>query len=238
MKILLPPPPLIKHYGVLVARDDLIGGGTKARYILPLYEQANEIVYATPAQGGAQTALAWAAKQTGKKATLFIAARKEPHERAVMAEALGAQIMNVRPGYLNVVQKHAKEYCRATGAMLAPFGMDTPQAINIIAAAAKATGAMPDEVWCASGSGTLARALAKAWPKARRHVVQIGRRLTPRDVAGATIHIHPLPFAKRAQTPPPFPSDWHYDAKAWEICQQKKGNGTVLFWNVTGPPQT
>lgn len=236
MKNILPSPRLIKHDGVWVARDDLIGGGTKARYILPLFEQANEIVYATPAQGGAQTALAWAAKQTGKKATLFVAARKEPHERAVLAKALGAQIMQVRPGYLNVVQKHAKEYCRATGSMLAPFGMDTPAAIDIIAAAAKATGAMPDEVWCASGSGTLARALANAWPNARRHVVQVGRKLTADAVAGAVIHIHPQSFASKAKTAPPFPSDWYYDAKAWQICQQAKGSGTVLFWNVTGPP--
>lgn len=229
MTYVMQPPPLTLHNGIIVARDDLTGGGTKARFMLPLFEKYDEIVYATPAEGGAQTALAWAAKILGKKATLFVAKRKQPHPRLLMARKLGAKIFEVDHGYLSVVQKRAKDYCVSTGAMLAPFGLDTPAAIDVIAKAATDINVTPDEVWCASGSGTLARALAKAWPKARRHAVQIGRRLTPEDVAGATIHIHPLPFAKRVQTPPPFPSDWHYDAKAWEICQQKKGTERFCF---------
>jgi hypothetical protein len=32
----------------------------------------------------------------------------------------------------------------------------------------------PEEVWCAGGSGTLARGLAKAWPRVRLNVVQGG----------------------------------------------------------------
>jgi hypothetical protein len=44
-----------------------------------------------------------------------------------------------------------------------PFGGDMPEAINTIAAAAGAIGIEPDEVWCASGSGVLARGLAAAW---------------------------------------------------------------------------
>jgi hypothetical protein len=34
--------------------------------------------------------------------------------------------------------------------------------------------------------------VAKTGPKARRHVVQIGRDLSPREVAGATIHVEEL----------------------------------------------
>lgn len=62
----------------------------------------------------------------------------------------------------------------------------------------------PEEVWCAAGSGVLARGLAAAWPKARRHVVQIGRDLTPREVGGATIHVHPRKFSDRAALGAPF----------------------------------
>ncbi|MFO1156639.1 MAG: hypothetical protein U1E43_07680 [Rhodospirillales bacterium] len=93
---------------------------------------------------------------------------------------------------------------------------------------------MSDEVWCAAGSGVLARGLARAWPGARRHAVQIGRALRPADVGGATIHIYPAPFGKPGRTAP-FPADPHYDAKAWEICRARRGRGEVLFWNVTGP---
>ena len=66
-----------------------------------------EVVYASPAEGGAQTALATVASQLGKRATIFVAKRKQPHPRTLMATRLGAQIMQVSPGYLNVVQARA-----------------------------------------------------------------------------------------------------------------------------------
>ena len=51
--------PIVKnHNGVLVVRDDLFDGGTKARFIPLLLAGTDEVVYASPAEGGAQTALA------------------------------------------------------------------------------------------------------------------------------------------------------------------------------------
>jgi hypothetical protein len=116
-----------------------------------------------------------------------------------------------------------------------PLGADTPEAINAIAAAACAIGIEPDEVWCAAGSGVLARGLAAARPNARRHAVQAGRTLPERDVAGATIHIYPAPFGREASSKPPFPADPQYEAKAWEVAKARKGPGRVVFWNVAGP---
>jgi hypothetical protein len=228
---------VIEHDGVLVVRDDLFPGGTKARFLPLLFEDANEVVYASAAEGGAQTALATVAAQLGKRATIFVAKRAQPHPRALMAKRLGAKVMQVSPGYLSTVQARAREYSRQAGARLAPFGVDMPEAIDAIAGAARSIEIEPDEVWCASGSGVLARGLAYAWPNARRHVVQVGRTLTANEVAGATIHIHPLPFGREARIKPPFPSDPHYDAKAWEQCVARRGPGRVLFWNVAGPAE-
>ena len=225
------------HRGVHVIRDDLFPGGTKARFIGKLFEQAEEAVYATPPEGGAQTALALTAKAMGRRATLFVASRAKPHARTLEAARLGAKVVPVSPGYMTVVQSRAREYCRETDAFLIPFGVDFPEAIATIAAAAKLTGIDPDEVWCAAGSGVLARGLALAWPNARRHVVQVGRELSPRDVAGAKIHVHPKKFGETAALKAPFPSDPHYDAKAWEICMAKRGPGQVLFWNVAPLPR-
>jgi hypothetical protein len=223
------------HAGIAVVRDDLFPGGTKARFLPVLYQDADEVVYASPAEGGAQTALAHTAAKLGKRATIFVAKRKQPHDRALEAKRMGAKIMQVPNGYLNVVQARAREYCKRTGARLAPFGVNLPEAIETIAAAARATNLEPDEVWCASGSGVLARSLASAWPNARRHVVEVGRTLSWQDVAGATIHKSGMPFSKPLESKPPFPSCPHYDAKAWKICQLRRGSGLVLFWNVTGP---
>ena len=230
-------PILEVHRGIVVVRDDLFPGGTKARFIGSVFDGATEAVYASPPEGGAQTALAFTAKAMGRRATIFVAQRAKPHARTLEAARLGAKVVPVSPGYLTVVQSRAREYCRNTGAFLIPFGADCPEAVEIIAAAARMTGEMPDEVWCAAGSGVLARGLALAWPKARRHVVQIGRELSPKDVAGATIHVHPRKFGERAMTAVPFPADPHYDAKAWEFCLAKRRGGNVLFWNVAPLPR-
>lgn len=229
--------PIIKmHDGIMIVRDDLYPGGTKARFVRKLFDDADEIVYATPCEGGAQTAIAVVAKELGKRATLFCAARKAKHPRVALGESLGATYHFVSPGYLNVVQSRAAEYADITGATLAPFGMDMPAAIATIEGAAASLGVEPDEVWCASGSGTLMRGLSNAWPWARRYAVQVGRDLSPNDVDGATIIKQPLEFGKADKRRPPFPADPHYDAKAWFECKARHEAGrAVLFWNVTGP---
>jgi hypothetical protein len=227
-------PIIIEHEGVLVVRDDLFPGGTKARFLGVLFNGADEVVYASPAEGGAQVALAIVARSLNKRATIFVARRAKPHPRTIEASKLGAKVVSIAPGYLSVVQARAREYCAQTGARLMPFGAEMPEAINAIAAAARVVGFEPDEVWCAAGSGVLARGLAVAWPNARRHAVQVGRTLTPGDVAGATIHIYPAAFGREARTHAPFPCDPYYEAKAWEVSKARKVTGRVVFWNVTG----
>lgn len=231
-------PVVEEHGGVHVVRDDLFPGGTKARYFGELFIGHDEVVYASPAEGGAQTALAYAAREAGKRATIFIAKRAEPHPRALAAKRLGAQVVQVKPGYLNVVQARAEEYCRRTGALLVPFGGAVAGATDRIAEAARATGLDPSFVWCAGGSGTLAAGLRKAWPLAVLNVVQVGRDL---EVPGAKMHKHHLPFGKACKAPCPFPSDPHYDRKAWEWLQAhiaSHGNyRDAVFWNVTGPAE-
>ena len=85
-------PELREHAGIIVVRDDLFAGGTKARVFAPLFADHDEIVYGSPAQGGAQTALAWAARAAGKRATIFVAKRAVPHARAIEAKRAGAQV--------------------------------------------------------------------------------------------------------------------------------------------------
>lgn len=229
------PPVVVVHEGVHVVRDDLFAGGTKARFLPALFEGIDEIVYASPVQGGAQSAIAHVAAALGKRATIFVAQRAVPHPRSLMAKRLGAKVLQVRPGYLTVVQKRARAYAAATpGSLLAPFGIDLPEGPQAIATAARMTGLQPVEVWCAGGSGVLARGLAMAWPDVPLHVVQIGRPVE-RLPRGTILHVHPLEFGAHCTIKPPFPSDPHYDAKAWQLCTRlRRKDGTVLFWNVTG----
>lgn len=221
--------------GVFVVRDDLHPGGTKARFIFELFRDADELVYASPCEGGAQYALAYCARELGKRATIFCAKRGQPHARSLQAKALGATIYQVSPGYLAVARARAATYAKDMGARLLPFGLDMPLAIDRIADAARRIDIdrlAIDEIWCAAGSGVLSRGLAQAWPAARINRVQIGHKLEGAIPA-------PWPFGhalRQSEGGPPFPSDPHYDAKAWAMMR-RQGRGRLLFWNCAGPAQ-
>ena len=235
-----------EHDSIVVIRDDLFPGGTKARFVERLFDGHDEVVYATPVEGGAQFALATVALRLGKRVTLFCAKRRDLHPRTIQAHRLGARVVQVDPGYLSVCRARAEAYAQATGARLIPFGLKVREAQPAIIAVARAFQAhynwTPDEWWCASGSGVLACALATAFPTAIGNAVQVGHKLTADDVGAAIVHVYPRPFGKVARVEPPFPSDPHYDAKAWEMLmegwQHRDGVGRrMLFWNVTGPAE-
>lgn len=226
--------------GFRVVRDDLVLGGTKRRAldrIVPGLDAA-ELVYATPAYGFAQIALAGACRAAGKKATIFVADRATRHERTRVAADLGAEIVEVKAGRLNVIQSRARKHCEATGAFAVPFGMDDEIFVEAIAEiAAGLPGPAPEEVWCVAGSGVLTRALQRAFPDAEHHAVQIGR--SP-DVGAARLWKAPEEFEDDATEPPPFPSCGNYDAKAWRFIRENARPG-ALFWNLgadlaTGEP--
>lgn len=158
----LNPKPTIERCGRgLIVRDDYLPGGTKQRGLIPylLNHPGNEFVYASPVYGYAQIALAISARTAGKRATVFTAKRKTPHPLTLKAYQLGAKIIQVPYGYLNVVQKRAKDYAQATGAHYLPFGANVPEIAEAITAAALTLDINPPEIWTVSGSGTLTRAL-------------------------------------------------------------------------------
>ena len=227
---MLPAPVIEEHAGVLVVRDDLLPGGTKTRALLPLMQAqaAAEFVYASPAQGYAQVALAHCARLLGRRATVFTAARKVPHPLTMAAADAGAAVVPVPCGYLSVVQARARAYAAERGAHLVPFGADDAASLGAIAEAAAATGLEPAEVWSVAGSGVLTRALQRAWPRARFVAVVVGREGC--DTGRARRIVHPLPFGWMAKVLPPFPSAAGYDAKAWEYIRGEAKPG-ALFWN-------
>jgi hypothetical protein len=220
--------------GVFVVRDDLITGGTKRCYADRLIRGHSEVVYATPAYGGAQIAIAHAARECGAMATLFVAKRSKPHPRTLEAFKAGAKVVQVPNGYLSNVQAKAKAYAEASGAYLLPFGLETPLAFEAIserAAKVASVVGMLDEVWSVAGSGVLTRGLQRGFDSRAFYVVQVGRGLKPEDIGKAKVLECPLPFEEDAKVLPPFPSCSNYDAKGWEPFN-RLGTGRRLFWNV------
>ena len=225
------PPPVVETIGRFkVVRDDLLPGGSKMRYMLPYLagRPEREIVYASPAVGYAQIALAHVCAMLGKQATIFVAMRKNPHERTLRAKAAGAKIYQVPCGYMTVVSARAREYCADRGAYLVPFGVNVPEAIEHFATAARQIPFVPAEVWACSGSGSLVRGLQMAWPNAKFNAVRVG---AMPDVGRAKLWTAPEKYEQKARTPPPFPSCDNYDAKVWQFMGANAADG-ALIWNV------
>ncbi|NSZ48434.1 PLP-dependent lyase/thiolase [Agrobacterium vitis] len=228
-------PRLEKHNGVWVVRDDILAGGTKTRIFMALMRARDEaeFVYASPANGLAQVALSVAAYQVCKQATIFVAKRSTWSPRTVEAASYGARIIEVEPGYLTVVQARAREYAASREAFMVPFG-GSGEFSSVITDAAAALQIDPSEVWCAAGSGTLARALKQAWPSAKLHAVQVGKACALSD--DITRHRSDYAYHRACRFPVPFSSDRFYEAKAWEILSREQWRrvGDVVFWNVAG----
>ena len=225
---MLPKPVVERHEGVLVVRDDLLPGGTKRRVVSRLLHGGSEFVYASPACGYAQVALAHACREAGYQATVFTAKRKCPHIRTMEAVSAGAKVVQVPCGYLSNVQAKAWAYARAVGAVLLPFGLDVPEMVEGLRETAAVLSIEPSEVWTAAGSGVLSRSLQIAWPGAAFRAVAVGAEpLTGR----AVLYRAPERFEQDAKEVPPFPSCSNYDAKAWQFVRRHAGPG-ALFWNV------
>lgn len=217
---------------ITVVRDDLLAGGTKEAALESVLPQlgGEEFVYAGPRHGYAQIALAAVCQRLGKKATIFVSKSNVWHCRTQTAIDYGANVIAVPFGYLNVLKSRARVYCRESGAVLMPFGLDCDAMKMAIRDRAVLTGLEPAEVWSVAGSGTLQRGLQLAWPQARFHAVQIGR--TPR-AGRAVVHLAPERYQDVASVLPPFPSCDNYDAKAWRFIVEHASDGAV-FWNVAG----
>jgi len=225
----LPDPTIAEHDGFQVVRDDLLLGGTKRRAIHVLFDTHTEYVYPSPVYGYAQLALAYAACDHGKRATIFCAKRKVMYPLTEQAWKAGASIYEVPHGYLNVVKARAREYCALQGAKLLPFGLDCPAFVEALAEVARRLPIRPpQEVWSVAGSGCLTRALQLAWPEAAFNVVRIGA--VP-DAGRARVWTAPEKYEENAWVQPPFPSCGHYDAKCWSIMKQH-ASPDALFWNV------
>lgn len=234
------PPVFDRRNGdVIVLREDLIEGGSKLRFLPFLVGDADEIVFGGPFCGGAPLALSVLGREFGKRITLYYAAREDLHERQERARENGARLVFVRPGYMAVIQKRARDYAQQAGALFLPLGFDVPAAVEPLlsyAGRVRREIGSPDQVWCATGSGMLARCLALAFPDSEVCAVPVG--LASRHSKQAmpdnlTWYSTSLRFEQRERRPCPFPACAHYERKAWHAMMAKR-RGSALFWNVLG----
>lgn len=222
-----------KHEEIYVLRDDTLIGGTKSILLDSMLDDRSVYVYASPVYGGFQIALA---AKLGPRAVIFCAKRAKMHENTLKCIEYGATVIEIKHGYLSVVDKAAREYCEDTGAIKLKFGAHSEENIDLIAARMRAVthimGHEPEQIWCAVGSGTLIEGILKGTTKAQVSGVVVGMDYENDDPRVRLFKYH-RPFEVRSMALCPFQSMPNYDLKAWEYCQiYGNENKTRLFWNV------
>jgi hypothetical protein len=229
------------HYGINILRDDLLKGGTKS-ILLPYIDNPNikEFVYASPVYGGFQIALSAYCESVNKIATIFCAKRNIKHSNTLKCLEYGANIIEVPYGYLSVIEKKTREYCKDKPfTHKINFGANDNINKEILSVRVKHVldklDKLPNEIWCAIGSGTLVSCIINAIPKEIKVFgVQVGKDFKEKYDNLTIIKYHKS-FDKESKIKIDFPSTPNYDLKAFEICLDYYKNNkdkNILFWNV------
>ena len=237
------PDPIVKQYdNVYVVRDDLLGYGSKIRFldyfVKSLPSNIKEVVYCSPATGYAQISLPVVCRRYKKKAVIFSAERdiNNLHEYQRKGLTEGAEYKWIKHGRLSVTTSRSKKYIDENPheRITLPLGLDHFTVLNSIAKVAKeCIKFKPSEIWTVVGSGTINRGLQMAFPDVPVHAVQVGHKLTDKQLGRAKLWVSPYKFdvPVKQKDAPPFPSAPTYDAKAWPFVREH-AKPQSLFWNI------
>lgn len=237
-----------RHPGFTLFDDNGLTAGTKQRALGPLLAQIpeTEIVYAGPARGYAQVAVAYAAAaiRNKKKPVLFLSSNEATVHPQLPARArqLNAQtVVHTHRVKLSKLEQIAHDYVsKSKGkAFLLPFGLRFPGYIRLLTIAL--TCAIPLHVrervrrlWIVVGSATTLTALYDVFPNASFCIVQVGRTVYDDVLDTRRIerkYIAPEKFNQNARQPGPYTSSANYDAKIWQFFR-KHGRTDDHIWNV------
>jgi hypothetical protein len=232
-----PDPEVRVHDGIRVVRDDLITGTkTRAGDLLVSKSNADHIVYCQPRTGLAGVSILDVANRHGIETTLFMPSSKRvSHHQACCIER-GANVIFKRIAAMPNLNKYARDYAEKNGYFFVPLGLRHELATAAIVQAAS-TIPEPEEVYVATSTGVLNRALQIAWPNAKFTGVAVARNLKSGELGRSDVISEPLAFtsAEKKENLPPFPAIDTYDGKVWKYIP-KNTDRDILFWNVGKEP--
>jgi len=220
-----------KEQGLSVLRDDLVKGGTKRRALEILLKglNADRLFYAGTIMGHGALALACACEDQGKQAEIFISGTEDdPAIRKL--RATNAMLHLCAPAPIASLFEQIKE--SANGGVVLPPGFDMPEFENAMAYALSGFPAKDyPEIWTTAVSGTLTRALHRAFPDTPLKTVKVVRTSGP--LPSTAIYDAPEKYHQAAKNPPPYPACPFTDAKLWQFAL-RDARPDALIWNTAG----
>jgi hypothetical protein len=231
----------------LIDESPLIGG-SKQRALIGFIADISkdELVYAGPATGYAQIAIAYCCLLTGKAARIFVdATDSRAAPLSAIAREFGAIIIyfegadDRQTSRLKVIQKQAEQYVeRNKSAYLLPFGMDSPAVRELYETAfAPLKRYTPTRLWVVAGSGMIFSTLARIWPECELMIIQVGKTVCPDQLENIKhqLFVSPYAFSERIRETPPYNTLMSYDAKVWPFILEH-GQAGDYVWNTAGEP--
>ena len=240
----------IKHpkgFDLTVIDESPLFGSSKQRALIGLIPTIyqKELVYAAPSSGYAQIAIAYCCLLTGKKAKLFVDARKgDDVPLTHIASLLKADIVyfdpKVKEKRLPYAQEEAKQYCaKNKGSYLLPFGLndDTIKDLYYNSFVPLQKKYNPTRLWITCGSGTILSVLSRVWPDTEMMIVQVGKTLWPDMLEGIKhqLFISPYKFHEDVKEEPPYNTILNYDGKVWPFVLEHGKEGDFI-WNTASSP--
>jgi hypothetical protein len=213
--------------GFHILRDDLVVGGTKRRglYLLLRALNVETVFYAGTTMGHGALALAHAGRDAKKKINIILSAKDNDPYVGKLQDA-GAIVHLSKP--LPVETLHQQAIEMSEGAPVFPPGFATPEFAGSLSGAVSSLDVTTyPEIWVASVTGTLARALKKTFPKTMVRTVSVVKNGAPCDYTASEKYHQP------AKSPPPYPACAYTDAKVWRFAQKHALPG-ALIWNTAG----
>ena len=235
-----PAPRIVEHEGIRVVRDDdLVGSKVRGGdcLISSLPKHIDTIVYVQPRTGLAGVSILDVAKRHNKAVRLFMpSSKKISHHQACCIEQ-GAEASFHRIAAMPNLNKIAKEWAdQKENAFFVPLGLKHRM---VTAGLVKVASQIkePEQVWVATSTGVLTRALQIAWPNAEFVSVAVARNMKAGELGRAKVISEPKQFivAEKVENLPPFPCVDTYDGKVWKYIP-KNTDKDILFWNVGSEP--
>lgn len=233
-------PKVVNHEGIRVVRDDLIVG-SKVRggdcLISSLPDHIDTIVYVQPRTGLAGVSILDVARRHNKKVMLFMPSSKRiSHHQACCIEqgcSYSFHRIAAMPNLNLIAKKWAEE---RDNAFFVPLGLKHEMVTAGIVKTASKINA-PEEVYCATSTGVLTRALQIAWPETKFTSVCVSRNMKAGELGRAKAISEGLAFTASEKTAnlPPFPTIDTYDGKVWKYMPKNSGRD-ILMWNVGAEP--
>ena len=190
-------PIVTEHSGIRVVRDDYITG-SKVRggdcLISSLPDHIRTIVYVQPRTGLAGVSILDVAKRHGKNVKLFMPSSKRisDHQACCIERGASAEFHRIAamPNLNLIAQKWAS---KNKDAYFVPLGLKHEMVTAGIVKSAMAIDP-PDEVYVATSTGVLTRALQIAWPNAKFTSVCVSRNMKAGELGTAKAVSEPLAF--------------------------------------------